>query len=67
MMIEITKNTYKGILLELSDDYGWKCNLGGQEYLFPNYVAAQGAIDEIYRDVKTIVAKHDGKKLRWGK
>lgn len=63
MIIEVTESNYKGILIERVKDQGWKCNLGGQEYLFPNYVAAQAAIDEIFADIKPIVAKNKGKKL----
>lgn len=48
MIIEVTESVYKGILLERVKDKGWKCNLGGQEYLFPYYTAAQAAIDEMF-------------------
>ena len=48
MIIEVTESVYKGILLERVKDKGWKCNLGGQEYLFPHYTAAQAAIDKMF-------------------
>lgn len=64
MIIEIKETNYKGILIERVDDQGWKCNLGGQEYLFPNFVAAQTAINEIFRDIKPIIAKNGGKKFK---
>ena len=66
MIIEIKETNYKGILIEQAEDFGWKCNLGGQEYLFPNYVAAQSAINEIFRDIKPIIDKNKGKKLKNG-
>lgn len=64
MIIEVTESVYKGILLEHVKDKGWKCNLGGQEYLFPNYVAAEAAIDEIFSDIKPVVAKRKGVKMK---
>lgn len=64
MIIEVTENVYKGILLERVKGKGWKCGLGGQEYLFPNYAAAEAAIDEIFRDIKPIVTKHKGEKIQ---
>ena len=62
MIIEVKETNYKGILVQRIDDRGWMCNLGGQEYLFPTYVAAQSAIDEIFRAVKPIINKNRGKK-----
>ena len=64
MIIEVKESVYKGILLEHVKDKGWKCNLGGTEYLFPNYVAAQAAIDEIFADIKPIVTKRKGEKIK---
>ena len=64
MIIEIKRSYYKGVQLDLVDDQGWKCNLGGQEYVFPNYVAAQKAINEIFRDINPIVDKNGGKKFK---
>ena len=55
MIIEVTESVYKGILVERVKDKGWKCNLGGQEYLFPYYTAAQAAIDEMFSDTKPVV------------
>ena len=63
MIIEVTESVYKGILLERVKDKGWKCNLGGQEYLFPHYTAAQAAIDEIYADIKPVITKNKGVKI----
>ena len=63
MIIEVTESNYKGILIERVKDSGWKCNLGGQEYLFPYYTAAQAAIDEIFDDIMPIIKKRQGKKL----
>ena len=63
MIIEVTESVYKGILLERVKDKGWKCNLGGQEYLFPYYTAAQAAIDEIYADIKPVVEKRKGVRM----
>ncbi len=63
MIIEVTESVYKGVLLERVKDKGWKCNLGGQEYLFPNYTAAEAAIDEIFSDIKPVVAKRKGVKM----
>lgn len=64
MIIEVTESVYKGVLLERVKDKGWKCNLGGQEYLFPNYTAAEAAIDEIFHDIKPVVAKRKGVKMK---
>jgi hypothetical protein len=64
MIIEVTETIYKGILIERVKDEGWKCNLGGTEYLFPNYTAAQAAIDEIYHDIKPVIKKNKGEKLK---
>ena len=64
MIIEVKESNYKGILVELVDGQGWKCNLGGQEYLFPNFVAAQTAINEIFQDIKPIIDKNGGKKFK---
>lgn len=64
MIIEIKETNYKGILLEYVEDQGWKCNLGGQEYIFPNYVAAQKAINEIFQDIKPVIDKNGGKKFK---
>ena len=55
MIIEVTESVYKGVLLERVKDKGWKCNLGGQERLFPYYTAAQAAIDEMISDTKPVV------------
>lgn len=63
MIIEVTESNYKGILIERVKDKGWKCNLGGQEYLFPYYTAAQAAIDEIFADIKPVITKNKAKKL----
>jgi len=64
MIIEVTESVYKGILIERVKDKGWKCNLGGTEYLFPYYTAAEAAIDEIYADIKPVVTKNKGTKLK---
>jgi hypothetical protein len=64
MIIEVTESVYKGILVEHVDGKGWKCNLGGTEYLFPNYTAAEAAIDEIFQDIKPVVAKRKGVKMK---
>jgi len=64
MIIEITEYSYKGITLQLAKDKGWKCNLGGTEYLFPHAQAAQSAIDEIFRDIKPVITKHKGEKYK---
>ena len=63
MIIEVTESNYKGILIERVKDKGWKCNLGGQEYLFPYYTAAQVAIDEIFADTTPIIKNRQGKKF----
>lgn len=63
MIIEVTESVYKGILVEHVDGKGWKCNLGGTEYLFPYYTAAEAAIDEIFSDIKPVVAKRKGVKM----
>ena len=63
MIIEVTESVYKGILIERVKDKGWKCNLGGTEYLFPYYTAAEAAIDEIFSDIKPVVAKRKGVKM----
>ena len=55
MIIEVTESIYKGILLERVKDKGWKCNLGGQEYLFPYYTSAQAAIDKMFSEAKPVV------------
>lgn len=62
-IIEVKEVNYKGILLQLVDGKGWKCNLGGDEYLFPHIQAAESAINEIFRDIKPIVSKNHGVKL----
>lgn len=62
MIIEINEYSYKGITLQLAKDKGWKCNLGGVEYLFPHSQAAERAIDEIFRDIKPVIVKHKGEK-----
>lgn len=62
MIIEVTETIYKGILIERVKDEGWKCNLGGTEYLFPNYTAAQAAIDEIFDGIKPVIKKNKGVK-----
>lgn len=64
MIIEVTESIYKGILIERVKDRGWKCNLGGQVYLFPNFVAAQAAIDTIYKDLRPVLAKYKGVKFK---
>ena len=64
MIIEVKETVYKGILVEHVENKGWKCNLGGIEYLFPHYTAAQTAIDEIFRDIKPIVTKNKGQKIK---
>lgn len=64
MIIEITETNYNGILIEHVDGQGWKCNLGGQEYLFPTFVDAQATVDEIFRDIKPIITKNKGKRLK---
>lgn len=63
MIIEITEYSYKGITLQLAKDKGWKCNLGGVEYLFPHSQAAESAINEIFRGIKPIILKNKGKAL----
>ena len=64
MIIEVTESVYKGILIELVKGKGWKCNLGGTEYLFPYYTAAEAAIDEIFADITPIVTKRKATKLK---
>lgn len=63
MIIEVKECNYKGIRLEHVEDKGWKCNLGGQEYLFPTFVDAEATINEIFRDIKPIITKNKGKKF----
>lgn len=64
MIIEITETVYKGILVERVENKGWKCNLGGQEYLFPYYTAAEAAIDELFHDIKPVISKNKGVKMK---
>lgn len=64
MIIEVTEYTYKGIELHHVKDKGWKCNLGGEEYLFPHCQAAESAIDELFKDIKAVVSKHKGVKIK---
>lgn len=63
MIIEVTEYNYKGIRLENVKGKGWKCDLGGTEYLFPHAQAAESAINEIFRDIKPVIDKHKGTKL----
>ena len=64
MIIEVKEFKYKGITLTLVKDQGWKCILGEHEYLFPHCQAAESAIDEIFSNIKPIVAKNNGKRLK---
>ena len=64
MIIEVTSTIYKGILIERVKDRGWKCNLGGTEYLFPYFTAAQAAVDETFKDLHTIIKKTRGIKFK---
>ena len=61
MIIEVTETTYRGFKFELVKDKGWKIVLGDEAYLFPNFQAAQSAIDDFYRDV---IPKNQGKKMK---
>lgn len=63
MIIEVKEYKYKGITLNHVEDQGWKCNLGGSEYLFPHCQAAEAAIDEIFSNIKPIIFKNNGKKV----
>ena len=64
MVVEIKEFTYKGIYLELVKDQGWKCNLGGEVYLFPHCQAAEAAIDDIFWNVELIATDYNGVKLK---
>lgn len=63
MIIEIKEYHYKGILLQRVDGEGWKCNLGGTEYLFPHCQAAESAINRIFdREIYQIIKENKGIK-----
>jgi hypothetical protein len=67
MIIEVKKTLYKGIRMVRVDtekQSGWKCNLGGQEYIFPTYVNAKASVDEIFRDIKPIITKNKGQRYK---
>lgn len=64
MIIDVKETIYQGIILQRVEDQGWRCQLGEDEYLFPTFVDAQSAINEIFRDVNTIIYKHKGKKFK---
>ena len=64
MIIEVKETIFQGIILQRVDNQGWRCQLGKYEYLFPTFVDAQAAINEIFRDIEPIVTKHKGKKYK---
>jgi len=69
MIIEIKEYSYKGIALHIAKDqnekyHGWKCNLGGVEYIFPHSQAAERAIDDIFQNIKPVIARHGGTKIK---
>ena len=61
MIIEVTEFNYKGFMLYLEKDKGWKIILGDVAYLFPYATAAESAIDEFIREV---TPRHNGKKIK---
>lgn len=60
MIIEVTETHYRGFLLQLVKDQGWKIVLGDEEYLFPHCQAAEACIDDF---IANGIKKHNGKKL----
>jgi hypothetical protein len=60
MLVEITETHYKGFLLQLVKDQGWKIVLGDEEYLFPHRQAAEACIDDF---IANVIKIHNGKKL----
>lgn len=63
MIIEITESDYRGILLKRVPEKGWKFTIDEKEYLFPSFVDAKAAVDDIYQFIEFFVAKHKGKKI----
>lgn len=61
MIIEVKETTYKSFKFEHVENRGWKIVLGDDAYLFPNFVAAQSAVDEFYREV---IPKNQGKRMK---
>lgn len=59
MIIEVTDVKYKGFRIVHADDNGWKIVLRDDEIMFPNFVAAQGAVDEF---ILKVVPKYKGKQ-----
>lgn len=64
MIVEVTVSEYKGIYAELVKGKGWKCNLGGNYYLFPTLEAAHSAIDDCFENLRPILRKHGGIKYK---
>lgn len=61
MIIDITETIYKGFMIELVKDNGWKIVLNGEEIMFRYFQDAQTAIDDFYRE---ILPRHNGKPLK---